>query len=96
MNSTEMKRTQWKDEQVPLNSRNLLDSLRVYSWVVPEIFVWGGQVATLIYLSRQLSHRHIHTLFYYIHNFLLDKLYIYTHQTTKKKEFCNFNQNYVW
>ena len=65
MNSTEMKRTQWKDEQVPLNSRNLLDSLRVYSWVVPEIFVWGGQVATLIYLSRQLSHTHIHTFLLY-------------------------------
>ena len=46
---------------------------------------WGGQVATLIYLSRQPSHTHIHTLFYYIHTFLFDKLYIYTHQITTKR-----------
>ena len=51
-----------------------------------EIFVWGGQVATLIYLSRQLlTHTYIHMLFfYYIHTFLFDKLYIYTHPTNKK------------
>ena len=59
----------------------------------PGIFVWRGQVATLIYLSRQLSHIYIHTraLFYYIyihiytHTFLFDKLYIYTRLTNKKK-----------
>ena len=31
----------------------------------PGIFVWEGQVATLIYLSRQASHTHI-----YIHFFI--------------------------
>ena len=51
----------------------------------PGIFVWGGQVATLIYLSRQ-PHIHIYiSFFYYIHTFLFDKLYIYTHQTTTKR-----------
>ena len=49
----------------------------------PRIFVWEGQVATLIYLSRQASHTHI---FIYIHTFLFDKLYIYTHPTKKKKK----------
>ena len=59
----------------------------------PRIFVWEGQVATLIYLSRQASHTHIfiyiyiytHAFLLYIHTFLFDKLYIYTHPTKKKK-----------
>ena len=54
----------------------------------PRIFVWEGQVATLIYLSRQASHTHIyiytHVFLLYIHTFLFDKLYIYTHPTKKK------------
>ena len=29
-----MKRTQWKDEQVPRNSGNLLDTLRLYSLIL--------------------------------------------------------------
>lgn len=59
------------------------------------IFVWGVQVATLIYLSRQ-PHTHINTHAFFIiytHFFLFDKLYIYTHPT--KKELNIFNQNYV-
>ena len=52
-----------------------------------EIFVWGGQVATLIYLSRQLlTHTYIHMLFfYYIHTLFYLIGYIYTHtQQTKR------------
>ena len=52
------------------------------------IFVWGDQVTTLIYLSRQPP-THIYT-----HTFLFDKLYLYTHPT-KKKVFNIFNQNFV-
>ena len=65
------------------------------------IFVWGGQVAILIYLSRQLSYTYIYThvfLLYihtYIHTFLFGKLYIYTHPK-KKKKISIFNQNYIW
>ena len=45
----------------------------------PEIFVSEGQVAALIYLSRQPPHTHIYIHFYnYIHIFLFDKLYIHT------------------
>ena len=55
----------------------------------PKNFIWEGQIATLIYLSRQALHTHIfmytHMLFYYIYTFFLfDKLYIYTHPTKKK------------
>ena len=52
-----------------------------------EIFVWRGQVARLIYLSRQLpppQHTHffiIYTLFYFIS-------YIYTHTQQQKKNFA--------
>ena len=55
-------------------------------------FVWRGQIATLIYLSKQPpTHTHIHMLFFitYTHTSLFDKLYIYTHthiHLTKKKE----------
>ena len=63
----------------------------------PGIFIWRGQVATLIYLSKQPSHTYIyiHTharfLLYththtYIHTFLFDKLYTYTHPTPKKEK----------
>ena len=69
--------------------------------VEPGIFVWRGQVAALIYLSRQpphtYTHTHTHTCFYYyihthththiyIHTFLFDNLYIYTHTQPKKKK----------
>ena len=50
-----------------------------------RIFVWGGQVATLIYLSRQPPHTHIHAFLLYTDTFLFDKLYIYTHPTTTKR-----------
>ena len=49
-----------------------------------NFYLWG-QVETLIYLSEQPPHTYIHTLFYYVHTFLFDKLYIYTHQTTTKR-----------
>ena len=51
--------------------------------VEPGIFVWEGQVAALIYLSRQLPYTHTHT-YIYTHTFLFDKLYIYTHPTKKR------------
>ena len=56
-----------------------------------EIFIWGGQIAVLIYLSKQPP------TYTYTHAFLFDKLYIYiyTHQK-KKKKLSIFNQNYVW
>ena len=60
------------------------------------IFVWGSQVATLIYLSRQPSHTHIHKLFYYTHTLFYLISYIYTYTKQQQKEFSNFNQNYVW
>ena len=47
-----------------------------------EIFVWKGQVAALIYLSKQppTPHTHIYTFVFllYTHIFLFDKLYIHT------------------
>ena len=56
----------------------------------PRIFVWEGQVATLIYLSRQASHTHIfiyiHMLFYYIYTLFYLISYIYTHTQPKKKK----------
>ena len=54
------------------------------------IFVWRGQVARLIYLSRQppppppLTHTHffiIYTIFYFI-------IYIYKHTQQQKKNFA--------
>ena len=61
------------------------------------IFIWGGQVAALIYLSKQPhTYTYTHAFLLYTH-FLFDKLYIYiyTHQK-KKKKLSIFNQNYVW
>ena len=52
--------------------------------VESRIFILRGQIAALIYLSRQLF---IQT---YKHIFFI----IYTHQ--KKKKTSIFNQNYVW
>ena len=78
----------------------------ICSGVEPGIFVWRGQVAALIYLSRQ-PHTHIYTnvfffnyiqMFFYLlytHIFLFDKLYIYAHPK-KKKKLSIFNHNYVW
>ena len=57
-------------------------------------FCLGGSRCNSNIFIKITPHIHIHTLFYYIHSFLFDKLYIYTHQTTTK-ELSNFNQNYV-
>ena len=52
------------------------------------IFVWTGQVARLIYLSRQPPPPPLpHTLFYYIHPFFFVS-YIYTHTQQQKKNFA--------
>ena len=66
------------------------------------IFVWGPSYGTNIFIkttSYTHTYIHIHAFFFffnnYIHTFLFDKLYIYTHPT-KKKKFSIFNQNYVW
>ena len=55
------------------------------------IFVWGGQVATLIYLSRQ-PHTHIYIRFFIIYTFFYLISYIYTHTKQQQKELSNFNQ----
>ena len=57
----------------------------------PGIFIWGGQVATLIYLSKQPpTCTYTHAFLLYTHVFLFDKLYIYiyiyTHTHTPKKK----------
>ena len=53
----------------------------------------SGQIAALIYLSRQPpTHTYTYTHFFiiythiYAHTFLFDKLYIYTHPKKKKKK----------
>ena len=58
----------------------------ICSGVEPGIFVWRGQVAALIYLSRQ-PHTHIYTnvFFYYTHTFFYLISYIYMHTQKKKK-----------
>ena len=44
---------------------------------------------------KAIPHTHIYTHFFnYIHTFLFDELYIYTHQK-KKKKLSIFNQSYV-
>ena len=73
-----------------------------------EFLFEGGQVAALIYLSRQSPHTYIHIyihiyththtyIYIYTHTFLFDKLYIYTHpiKTKTKTKFNIINQNYV-
>ena len=59
----------------------------ICSGAEPGIFVWRGQVAALIYLSRQ-PHTHIYTnvfFIYYTHIFFYLISYIYTHTQKKKK-----------
>ena len=78
----------------------------ICSGAEPGIFFWRGQVAALIYLSRQ-PHTHIYTnvfffyyyiqmffFIYYTHTFFYLISYIYTH-TPKKKKLSIFNHNYV-
>ena len=48
-------------------------------------FLFGGPSYNSNIFIKITPHTHIHTLFYYIHTYLFDKLYIYTHQTTTKK-----------
>ena len=48
-------------------------------------FCLGGPSYSSNIFIKITPHTHIHTLFYYIHTFLFDKLYIYTHQTTTKR-----------
>ena len=67
----------------------------------PEIFVLGGGVVALIYLSKQLPHTvthiytHTHFFIIYTHINMLFYLisYIYAHTQQTKKSI--FNQNYV-
>ena len=60
----------------------------------PGIFVWGPSCNTNIFIkTTPYTHINTHAFFYYIHTFLFDKLYIYTHPTKKKLNI--FNQNYV-
>ena len=57
-------------------------------------FCLGGQVAVLIYLSRQPPiYTYTHAFLLYTHTFLFDKLYIYI--ILKKKKLSIFNQNCV-
>ena len=64
----------------------------IFQWVSYYIQRWirnfclGGQVTTLIYLSRQL-HIHMYIRFFIIYTFfyLISYIYIHTHQTKKKK-----------
>ena len=61
-----------------------------------RIFIWGGQIAALIYLSKQPpTFTYTHVFLLYTHFFYLIS-YIYTHTKKKKKELSIFNQNYVW
>ena len=48
-------------------------------------FLFGGPNCNSNIFIKTTLHTHIHTFFYYIHTFLFDKLYIYTHQTTTKR-----------
>ena len=59
----------------------------------PEIFIWGGQVATLIYLSKQpLTYTYTHVFFIiYIFFYLISYIYIYTHTPKKKKKSLIFS-----
>ena len=57
----------------------------------PGIFIWGGQVAALIYLSKQPpTYTYTHAFLLYTH-FLFDKLYIYIYTHTKKKKSLVFS-----
>ena len=75
----------------------------------PGIFIWRGQVATLIYLSKQPSHTYIYThtcaffiIYTHTHIYTLFYLISYIHTPTqhqkkkkKKKGLSTFNQSYV-
>mgnify|MGYP007054604674 CR=1 FL=1 len=53
-------------------------------------FYLGGQVETLIYLSKQ-PHIHIHIRFFIIYTLFYLISYIYTHTKQQQKELNNFN-----
>ena len=67
----------------------------MFAGAEPEIFIRGGQVAALIYLSKQPpTYTYTHAFLLYTHFYLIS--YIYTHtKKKKKKELSIFNQNYV-
>ena len=67
----------------------------MFAGAEPEIFIRGGQVAALIYLSKQPpTYTYTHAFLLYTHFYLIS--YIYTHTKKKKKnELSIFNQNYV-
>ena len=54
----------------------------------PRIFIWGGQVAALIYLSKQPpTYTYTHAFFIiYTFFYLISYIYIYIYTHTKKKK----------
>ena len=57
----------------------------MFAGAEPEIFIRGGQVAALIYLSKQPpTYTYTHAFLLYTHFYLIS--YIYTHTKKKKKK----------
>ena len=59
-------------------------------------FLFGGPSYNSNIFIKITPHTHIHKFFYYIHTYLFNKLYIYTHQTTTKRAQVMFGNSFCF
>ena len=58
----------------------------MFAGAEPEIFIQGGQVAALIYLSKQPpTYTYTHAFLLYTHFYLISYIYTHTKKNKKKK-----------